>query len=120
MKVTKKTIRPILNLSASSEKECFQNEVLRPILKLQHDIIIALFTFYIEKHNINVVDLDSTNDESEISTVIKKNTVLRNQLLGTVIGQMVLEEFLIYKKEERAYNKRILNMIGKRIFDSFQ
>ena len=36
----------------STTEESFQNEVLRPILKLQNDLFIASFISYIEKNKV--------------------------------------------------------------------
>ena len=33
-----------------SDQEFFQNNTLRPILKLQNDLLLALFRHYIDKH----------------------------------------------------------------------
>ena len=42
---TKQSIRPIIHTIGSQEnaskEEQFQNEVLRPIIKMQHDLIMA-------------------------------------------------------------------------------
>ena len=44
--------RPIVNIDNKTEihleKELFQNEVLRPILKMQHDITLNLFRNHID------------------------------------------------------------------------
>lgn len=118
MKENKKSIRPNLNLTSSSKEEQFQNEVLRPILKLQNEIIGLVFSSFLEKHKLTIKAIEKTILETKINEIIKKNTVLRNQLLGLIIGQFTPDEFLIYKEKEREFNKRILNMIGKRITDN--
>jgi len=100
MNSKKLSIRPELALSSSIPDEDFQNKTLRPILKLQHDIIVLLFTSFCKKQKI------------------KKNAVLRNQCIGLVIGQFTTDEFTIYIKNESEFNKRILNMTAQRIADS--
>ncbi|CAM1345135.1 glyoxalase [Tenacibaculum amylolyticum] len=118
MSKSKISIRPNLNLTSSSKEEQFQNEVLRPILKLQNDIIGLVFFRFLEKQKLVVQVADKAMFETKINETIKKNIVLRNQLLGLIIGQFTSDEFLIYKEKETEFNKRILNMIGKRITDN--
>jgi hypothetical protein len=40
-----------IEVTQSSSEEMFQNEVLRPILKLQNDLFIASFKNYSAKYN---------------------------------------------------------------------
>ena len=45
--------RPLLSLNkANSKEEIFQNEILRPILKLQHDLIITLAQEFLRSRNV--------------------------------------------------------------------
>ncbi len=112
------TIRPVLNLSSKITEENFQNVTLRPVLKLQHNLIISMFFHFCNKQKISIAEIKKESFQQEITTIIKKNTVLRNQLLGLIIGQFTQEEFLVYKENDSEFNKRILNMIGQRISDS--
>ena len=52
--------RPVLeNLVnvGTTEIEKFQNEVLRPIIKMQHNLLIASFNNYIQKRKIDFLVL---------------------------------------------------------------
>lgn len=111
-------LRPTLNLSSNIQEESFQNVTLRPILKLQHNLIIMVFLHFCEKQKINISNLKKESFQSEVTKLIKKNTVLRNQLIGLVLGQFTEDEFMQYTKEYSEFNKRILTMIGQRINDS--
>lgn len=111
-------LRPTLNLSSNIQEESFQNVTLRPILKLQHNLIIMVFLHFCEKQKINISNLKKESFQSEVTKLIKKNTVLRNQLIGLVLGQFTEDEFTQYTKEYSEFNKRILTMIGQRINDS--
>ncbi|MFT4576083.1 MAG: hypothetical protein ACI9SI_001001 [Polaribacter sp.] len=113
----KVSIRPILNLSAKSVDEDFQNRTLRPILKLQHTTILQVFTHFSKKQKTDVSTLTKEELNKYVNLITKNNTVLRNQLLGLVIGQFTEGEFDIYKVKDLEFNKRILNMIGQRIND---
>ncbi len=114
----KVSIRPILNLSSNGANEGFQNRTLRPILKLQHTTILQVFELFSKKQKTNVSSLTKEELNNFISIVTKNNTVLRNQLLGLIIGQFTKDEFDIYRVNDLEFNKRIINMIGQRINDS--
>jgi len=122
MKKNKILIRPIIesiNQSASiNPNEVFQNQVLRPILKLQHDIIIFIIAKALLRRENKFDQLESSEQEEFISSLLSNDIVLANQLKGIVLGMMTIEEMIIYKTEERLLNKRIMSMLKKRILDS--
>ncbi len=111
------SIRPELNLSSTIPDEDFQNRTLRPILKLQHDLILFLFISFCNKQKIDLYK-DENKFNSIVNTHIKKNMVLKNQYLGLIIGMFTTEEFGIYLKNDAEFNKRIITMIGQRLKDS--
>lgn len=116
----KLSIRPVLNLGSKSVDEDFQNRTLRPILKLQHCIIVQVFTHFSNKQKTDITGLTQEKLDSYVRSTTKKNTVLRNQLLGLIIGQFTEDEFETYILNDSEFNKRILTMIGQRITDSHQ
>lgn len=111
------SIRPELNLSSTMPNEDFQNRTLRPILKLQHDLILLLFIRFCNKQKIDVYK-DEKKFNSIVNTHIKKNMVLKNQYLGLVIGQFTKEEFAVYAEKDSEFNKRIITMIVQRLKDN--
>lgn len=116
--MTKTDLRPILKLKqASSETEQFQNDVLRPILKLQNEIIHQLFNVYLENYK---VQLKSKPEDlrDQIKNICQKDKALKNQLLGLTIGMLELEEFNLYKENQNEFNKRIIQMTNQRLFDN--
>ena len=115
----KLSIRPVLNLGSKSIDEDFQNRTLRPILKLQHSIILKVFTHFAHKQKTDVAVFSFEKLEMHVRSVTRKNTVLRNQLLGLIIGQFTEDEFDIYALNDAEFNKRILTMIGQRITDTY-
>ena len=99
----------------SSTDELFQNEVLRPILKLQNDLFTASFTNYIEK---NKTDFYSQTTEKKMSTIenaIQKDIKFRNALKGMIIGLFTTDEYAEYKKNSSSLNKRMMSMLIERL-----
>lgn len=103
-----------------SEDERFQNETLRPILKLQNDLLLASFQNYIKKMKNSFYELKIEKRIDYIAKSIQKDIKFRNSLKGMIIGQFTVEEYDVYIKNSSALNKRMMNMVVKRIQDQIQ
>lgn len=115
----KKNIRPKLDLpEASTKVEQFQNEVLRPILKLQHDILVHIFSDFAKRQKQMVSTISDDKLYNFIRVALSKNMIFRNQLLGIVIGHFTVDEYKFYIIRSSEFNKRVIQMIAQRLFDS--
>ena len=117
-------IRPyILNMESfdkMSIQERFQNETLRPILKLQNSLFIEIFQNYIEKHKGIYHKFNLNEKLNYIESCLIKDQKLRNYLKGIIIGHFTLEEYGIYKKQSSKLSKRMINMLNERLKDQLQ
>ena len=97
--------------------EDFQNKVLRPILKFQNDLIINLFIKYShnKKQVFKILELEVK--EKVIDDNFKKNSSLRQLLLGSVIAFFTSDEFITYDNFTYEINKRIFSMLKARLKD---
>lgn len=106
--------------SQSTSEELFQNEVLRPILKLQNDLFIASFLNNMSK---NKIDFNAYSIEKKIAMIensIQKDIKFRNALKGMIIGLFTIEEFSIYIKNSSNLNKRMMGMLIERLKSQIQ
>ncbi|MDV7138863.1 glyoxalase [Maribacter sp. TH_r10] len=108
-----------VNDSMSSD-EYFQNKTIRPVLKLQNDLLLAAFQNYINKHKKRYYDLSLENKLMYIENAIQKDIKFRNSLKGMVIGQFTVEEYNDYIKNSSALNKRMMNMVVERLKGQIQ
>lgn len=99
----------------SSTDELFQNEVLRPILKLQNDLFTASFTNYIEKNKTDFYSQTTEKKMSIIENAIQKDIKFRNSLKGMIIGLFTTDEYAEYKKNSSSLNKRMMSMLIERL-----
>jgi len=116
-------IRPVLNLKKSSQitdEESFQNDTLRPIIKLQSPVLIETYRNYIIKHKNVFYELSNDKKLDYIENSINKNQKFRNLLKGMITGLFTVEEYLEYKKNSSSLNKRMMNIILKRLQDNLQ
>ena len=104
----------------TSADECFQNITLRPIIKLQNELFIAVFKNYIRKYKNAFYELSVEKKMIYIENAIQKDIKFRNSLKGIVIGQFTLDEYELYIKNSSALNKRMMNLVIERLKDQLQ
>lgn len=103
-----------------SADELFQNKTLRPIIKMQHDLLIAVFNNYIRKRKNVFYDLNVEKQLAYIDNAIHKDMKFRNSVKGMIIGQFTTEEYELYITNSSALNKRMMNIVKERLISSLQ
>ena len=104
----------------SSVEEQFQNEVLRPILKLQNDLIILSFQNYLSVNKINFNSFTVDKKVTLIENSIHKDSKLRDIFKGIIIGLFTSNEYLVYSINASNFNKRIITMLIERLKSQVQ
>jgi len=103
-----------------SSDERFQNETLRPVAKLQDQLLLAVFRNYITKHKNKFYELKLEKRFEYIENAVQRDIKFRNSLKGIIIGQFTLEEYNSYIKNSSALNKRMMNIVKERIQSNIQ
>ena len=103
-----------------SADEAFQNKTLRPIIKMQHNLLIAVFKNYIAKRKNVFFELSLEKQLDYIEHAIQKDLKFRNSLKGMIIGQFTVEEYEIYITNSSALNKRMMTIVKERLIHSIQ
>lgn len=98
--------------------ESFQNRTLRPVIKLQNDLLIAVFKNYVRKHKNVFYTLSVEKQLEYIENAIQKDIKFRNSLKGIIIGQFTIDEYVIYTENSSALNKRMMNIVKERLKDN--
>jgi hypothetical protein len=104
----------------SSPEEAFQNQVLRPILKLQNDLFISSFVNYISKYKGDFYNLKLDKRLTIIENAIQKDVKYRNTLKGMVVGLFTKEEYELYTNNTSNLNKRMMTMLLERLKSQVQ
>jgi hypothetical protein len=117
-------LRPVISgakiLPGMSAEERFQNQTLRPIIKLQHDLFIAVFLNYIAKHKNVFYELPLNKQLDYIENAIHKDMKFRNSIKGMIIGQFTSDEYELYTLNSSALNKRMMNIVKERLISNIQ
>ena len=90
-------IRPVLKktleFDTMSVEERFQNETLRPVIKLQNPLLIEVFRNYINKHKGVFYELGLEKRLAYMENALMKDQKFRNALKGMIIGQFTVDEY---------------------------
>jgi hypothetical protein len=119
-----KSLRPdILTKTIKTEmssEEYFQNTVLRPIIKFQNDLLIAVFIQFCTKYKNVFFDLSTEKKILYIESSITKDSKLRSSFRDLIIGLFSVEEYSEYLKNASALNKRMTGIIKERLISHVQ
>ncbi|TXB61642.1 glyoxalase [Phaeodactylibacter luteus] len=120
MTPSRTSIRPKVATAgtATSIAEQFQNETLRPVLKMQHELLSAVFLHMMDKRKVPFSGMKPEDKARQIAHSVSKDKRLRFQLLGLVIGQFTLEEYQTFLGVEGEAVRRIAAMIVQRLQDA--
>lgn len=115
------TLRPELALgNCKTEEEQFQNQVLRPILKFQNEVIIELCKNYITRHYRNFNALKQSAQETLLIRASKQDPEFRNPLIYIIVALLSSAELKLYNANRASYNKRIVQMALQRILSQLE
>jgi len=103
-----------------SDDEFFQNNTIRPIAKLQNDLLVEVFKHYIRKHKNAFYDLSIEKRLDYIENAIHKDMKFRNSLKGIIIGQFTINEHQQYVQNSSALNKRMMCIVKDRLKKNLQ
>ncbi len=101
------------------EMERFQNEVLRPILKFQSDLIVryTLSDLYTIVKDFRT--LRPRNQVQYIENWFSQKQAFKSGIISLIVALMTDEEFMIYVKSKKEINKRINTMSQIRVLESY-
>lgn len=116
--INKIDLREVLQipiLETGTAEEAFQNQTLRPVLKLQNDLYWSLFTNYAVRQKADFNSLSIAKKSNFIEQSLQKDNVLKNTFIGMTIGMFTLQEMEVYNSDSKAFNKRIIAMLTERL-----
>ncbi len=112
---TRPSIRTLSKEKQPLGLELFQNETLRPILKMKNDVIVNFFKQYLLDKKITWADKKNDKKEEFIYENLTRDSLFKNAMIHLIVGNFSLKEFLEYIPTHKEYNKRIWKMIQQRL-----
>ena len=100
------------------EEELFQNMVLRPVIKMQHDVLILRVKSYFISKRVMFNVMDKKKRTLAIEQAFLGDNAFKKEIQGMILGQLDTTEYQRYLQNERTMNKRIIQMVRNRMLDS--
>ena len=100
--------------------EKFQNEVLRPILKLQNELLLAQAKAVIQEIKPQFNAFKNQVQRQTIKDLLQSNPHLRLSLIDQVVSLLTLSEFAFYATHKSESNKRITSMLIDRLLSQLE
>jgi hypothetical protein len=97
--------------------EEFQNMVLRPIIKMQSDLLMAHISAKVKSLKIEWEGMKPIKKTEALTTLMTKDQAFKSEIVGMVIGQFDLEEYTTYLKMQKEINRRITQIVLNRGID---
>ncbi len=98
-------------------EEDFQNKVLRPIIKMQSELLIAHLQNNLLTNKTDFISLSSAKKETVLNGVFANDQSFKREIIGMVIGQFTLDEYKIYLGFNKEINRRITQIVVNRCID---
>ncbi len=115
----RKSATGIINEDSSAE-ERFQNQTLRPILKLQNELLLEVFINYAKVQKGVFFELSLSKKQLYIENALQKDVKFSNSLKGMIIGLFTIAEYKEYSLNTSNINKRIANLLMERFKSQMQ
>ena len=102
----------------SSQFEGFQNTTLRPIIKFQHELIIQVAKSKLQKKQKEFQNLSEQKQKEYLENLLMRDTNFRQEMAGIIVGFFTSEEYVVYSGMTSEINRRIIQIIKQRLWDS--
>ncbi|MDO7874945.1 hypothetical protein Q5H93_09395 [Hymenobacter sp. ASUV-10] len=113
-------LRPIIATADTSEADTpaglFLHATLRPVLKLQNDLLLLLVADFVRDHHIRLAP-NATEQQRQLTELLARNTKLRYTIVGLVTGQFTTAEYAFYRPHRAELNRRLLELAQRRVLD---
>ena len=108
-------LRPVVpteTTDAADTVGAFLHATLRPVLKLQNDLLLAVVADFVRDHHII---LRPTDQHHQLTELLGRNTKLRYTVVGLVSGLFTAAEYAFYRANRSELNRRLLDLAQQRV-----
>jgi hypothetical protein len=105
---------PTETTDADGTVGAFLHATLRPVLKLQNDLLLAVVADFVRDHHII---LRPTDQQHQLTELLGRNTKLRYTVVGLITGAFTAAEYAFYRQHRSELNRRALEMALRRVLD---
>jgi hypothetical protein len=95
----------------------FLHTTLRPVLKLQNMLLLAIVADFVLDHHIPLAKASDTDRQRLLAELLARNTKLRYTVVGLVSGVFSDGEYAFYRQHRSEVNRRMLELVQQRVLD---
>jgi len=110
-------LRPALLATADATPADFLPHTLRPVLKLQNELLLAVVADFIRDHHISLATVSAAEQQSRLAELLTRNTKLRCTVVGLVCGMFTAAELEYYRRHRPELNRRLLELATRHVQD---
>lgn len=103
--------------TVQTEAEDFQNRVLRPIIKMQSDLLIAHVNSKLESLSVQFTTLTKDEKTQYLTQLFMKDIAFKREVIGMILGYLTLDEYRTYTSLTKELNRRVVQIVRQRIVD---
>ncbi|GGE98592.1 hypothetical protein [Hymenobacter cavernae] len=93
----------------------FLHRTLRPVLKLQNDVLLLLVADFVREHHIPFARAGAAERERLIAELLTRNVKLRYTIIGIISGLFTADETAFYRQHRAELNRRLLELATQRV-----
>ncbi|NBB85365.1 MAG: hypothetical protein GVY12_03975 [Bacteroidetes bacterium] len=106
-----------VDIDEAQPVERFQHEVLRPLLKLQNDVILQLVDQFVQKYHTDYERRSDTDRRAILRNLLKQDSKLKRLLFGMIAGLFTREEFAFFLAHQGELRRRMVPLLIQRVDD---
>lgn len=115
-----KALRPVIPYTpAADEVEDFQHAVLRPLLKLQHPLLVQQFEAQALALKLPWSRMPAAERQATVQHLVQTHHRLRASLSSLVTALMTQAEFAFYLTHQAELNKRLGTLLVARLQSAY-
>jgi hypothetical protein len=96
----------------------FQQQVLRPVLKLQHAVLLSTVADFARDYRLPLGSVEPTEATRLLTELLGRNVRLRATLVGLAVGLLTAPELAFFRQHRPELTRRLLDLAEQRVLTS--
>ncbi|UOG74495.1 hypothetical protein MTX78_20535 [Hymenobacter tibetensis] len=113
-------LRPVVDTAPASGDATsgdFLHHTLRPVLKLQNELLLAVVADFVRDHHVPLATASAVDQQRLLTELLTRNVKLRYTVIGLVSGLFTSAELEFYRQHRAELNRRLLELAVRRVQD---